>query len=156
MQSRRIIEQPVLCSVEHANATSDKQLLPQSTEESAQISLSPEPNASRSYEIWKHRLGNKQLRHAALVVRCCCSDKPIHCFQAVSTTNLQVAPIWFSAQLTFNFSLSMTNVTSNTILSSTSSLFTYGFSCVLLGEKYTKVKLLSILICIAGEDALLC
>ena len=64
--------------------------------------------------------------------------------------NFQVAPLWFGAQLAFNFSLSMTNVTSNTILSSTSGLFTYGLSCLLLGEAYTLVKLLFILVCIAG------
>lgn len=64
---------------------------------------------------------------------------------------MQVAPIWFAAQLTFNFSLSMTNITSNTILSSTSSLFTFGLSCVLLEEKFTKTKLVSIVGCIIGE-----
>ena len=63
----------------------------------------------------------------------------------------QIAPLWLGAQLTFNFSLSMTNVTSNTILSSTSSLFTFGLSCVLLGETYTSLKLLSIMVCIAGR-----
>ena len=62
----------------------------------------------------------------------------------------QVAPLWFGAQLAFNFSLSMTNVTSNTILSSTSGLFTYVLSCLLLGEAFNLVKLLSILICITG------
>lgn len=44
----------------------------------------------------------------------------------------------------------MTNVTSNTILSCTSGLFTYGLSCLLLGEAYTLLKLLSILVCITG------
>lgn len=68
--------------------------------------------------------------------------------------NFQVAPLWFGAQLAFNFSLSMTNVTSNTILSSTSGLFTYGASCLLLGEVYTLVKLLFILVCIAGAPHL--
>ncbi|KAL0027748.1 hypothetical protein WJX77_002727 [Trebouxia sp. C0004] len=77
---------------------------------------------------WSQTVGNKQIRHAALVV----------------------APLWFGAQLTFNLSLSMTNVTSNTILSSTSSLFTFALSCLLLGEKYTFVKLGSIVVCIAG------
>ena len=44
----------------------------------------------------------------------------------------------------------MTNVTSNTILSSTSGLFTYVLSCLLLAEAFNLVKLLSILICITG------
>ena len=64
--------------------------------------------------------------------------------------SLQVAPLWFGAQLAFNFSLSMTNITSNTILSSTSGLFTYVLSCLLLGEAFNLVKLLSILVCITG------
>lgn len=37
----------------------------------------------------------------------------------------QVAPVWFGAQLTFTASLQFTSVTSNTVLSSCSSLFVY-------------------------------
>ncbi len=54
---------------------------------------------------------------------------------------LHVAPLWFFAQLTFNASLSMTSVTSNTILSSTSALFTFLFSVMLLSERFTYSKL---------------
>ena len=64
---------------------------------------------------------------------------------------LQVAPLWFAAQLTFNVSLSETTVTSNTILSSTSSLFTYGLSCLLLLEAFVISKLLFIALAIGGE-----
>jgi len=59
-------------------------------------------------------------------------------------------PLWFAAQCTFNTSLAYTSVTSNTILSSTSSLFTFGLSILLLGELYTSKKLLAILACIFG------
>ena len=62
----------------------------------------------------------------------------------------QVAPLWFFAQLCFNYSLSATTVTSNTILASTSSLFTYALSCVLLHEAFTAYKLTAILLCIGG------
>lgn len=62
----------------------------------------------------------------------------------------QVAPLWFFAQLCFNYSLSATTVTSNTILASTSSLFTYALSCVLLREAFTAYKLTAILLCIGG------
>lgn len=62
----------------------------------------------------------------------------------------QVAPLWFFAQLCFNYSLSATTVTSNTILASTSSLFTYALSCVLLREAFTAFKLTAILLCIGG------
>ena len=67
---------------------------------------------------------------------------------------LQVAPLWFLAQWTFNLSLSRTSVTSNTILSSTSSLFTFGASCLFLRERFTAPKLAFIVTCIAGRSAL--
>jgi hypothetical protein len=58
---------------------------------------------------------------------------------------------WFIAQYLFNLSLSMTSVTSNTILSSSSSLFTFALSMVVLKEPYSCAKLLSIAACIGGE-----
>ncbi|GAX73106.1 hypothetical protein CEUSTIGMA_g559.t1 [Chlamydomonas eustigma] len=59
-------------------------------------------------------------------------------------------PLWFGAQYTFNTSLAYTSVTSNTILSSTSSFFTFLLSMLLLGESYSSSKLLAIAACIAG------
>ncbi len=64
-----------------------------------------------------------------------------------------MAPLWFAAQLCFNYSLAATTVTSNTILASTSSLFTYALSCVLLREAFTAYKLTAILLCITGPPA---
>jgi solute carrier family 35 protein F5 len=61
-----------------------------------------------------------------------------------------VAPLWFLAQLTFNYSLKLTTVTSNTILSSASSLFTFFFSVAFLSEKFTVFKLGCIGALIAG------
>lgn len=61
-----------------------------------------------------------------------------------------VAPLWFLAQLTFNISLSKTSVTSNTILSSASSLFTFVFSVMMLSEKFTYFKLSCIVALIIG------
>lgn len=63
----------------------------------------------------------------------------------------QVAPLWYLAQLTFNTSLSMTSVTSNTILSSTSALFTFLFAVALLAEAFTLWKLAFILLLVVGE-----
>ena len=62
--------------------------------------------------------------------------------------------MWFVAQLCFNYSLATTTVTSNTILSSSSSLFTYVLSCALQLEAFTAFKLTAILICITGTLAL--
>lgn len=44
----------------------------------------------------------------------------------------------------------MTSVTSNTILSSASSLFTFALSIVFLKEPFTAAKLVSIAACIGG------
>ncbi|KAL6564007.1 hypothetical protein OROHE_005247 [Orobanche hederae] len=68
----------------------------------------------------------------------------------VAKISLLVCPIWFLAQLTFNLSLKYTTVTSNTILSSSSSLFTFVVALVFLGEKFAWLKLLSVLLCMGG------
>ncbi|XP_019188446.1 PREDICTED: thiamine-repressible mitochondrial transport protein THI74 [Ipomoea nil] len=68
----------------------------------------------------------------------------------VAKVSLLICPFWFLAQLTFNLSLKYTTVTSNTILSTASSLFTFLVSVVFLGEKFTWVKLLSVLLCMGG------
>ncbi len=53
---------------------------------------------------------------------------------------LQVGPLWYVAQLTFNLSLAHTSVTSNTVISSTSSLFTFLISMWLLSEAFKSKK----------------
>ncbi|KAJ4822318.1 hypothetical protein Tsubulata_043881 [Turnera subulata] len=68
----------------------------------------------------------------------------------MAKVSLLICPFWFFAQLTFNLSLKYTTVTSNTILSTASSLFTFLVSLVFLGEKFTWVKLASVLLCMAG------
>lgn len=68
----------------------------------------------------------------------------------VAKVSLLICPFWFFAQLTFNLSLKYTTVTSNTILSSTSSLFTFFVSVGFLGERFTYIKLISVLLCMGG------
>ncbi|KAL1211923.1 hypothetical protein V5N11_023901 [Cardamine amara subsp. amara] len=68
----------------------------------------------------------------------------------VAKVSLLICPFWFLAQLTFNVSLKYTTVTSNTILSSASSLFTFLVSLIFLGEKFTWLKLFSVLLCMSG------
>ncbi|CAN6888271.1 unnamed protein product, partial [Brassica oleracea] len=68
----------------------------------------------------------------------------------VAKVSLVICPFWFLAQLTFNLSLKYTTVTSNTILSSSSSLFTFLVSLIFLGEKFTWLKLVSVLLCMSG------
>lgn len=64
--------------------------------------------------------------------------------------SLLICPFWFFAQLSFNLSLKYTTVTSNTILSTSSSLFTFFMSLFFLGETFTWVKLVSVLLCMGG------
>lgn len=61
-----------------------------------------------------------------------------------------VAPLWFAAQLAFNASLARTTVTSNTILSSASGLFTYALAVAFLGEAKSWGRLGAVLACMAG------
>ncbi|KAL5562092.1 hypothetical protein UlMin_031839 [Ulmus minor] len=68
----------------------------------------------------------------------------------MARVSLLICPFWFFAQLTFNLSLKYTTVTSNTILSSASSLFTFLVSVAFLGENFTWVKLISVLLCMGG------
>lgn len=68
----------------------------------------------------------------------------------VAKVSLLICPFWFLAQLTFNFSLKYTTVTSNTILSSASSLFTFLVALAFLGEKFTWLKFISVILCMAG------
>ncbi|KAG0496167.1 hypothetical protein HPP92_000858 [Vanilla planifolia] len=68
----------------------------------------------------------------------------------VAQVSLLICPFWFFAQLTFNLSLKYTTVTSNTILSSSSSLFTFLVAVVFLEESFTWVKLVSVLLCMGG------
>ncbi|KAL6840238.1 hypothetical protein ACP4OV_030048 [Aristida adscensionis] len=68
----------------------------------------------------------------------------------VAKVSMVVGPFWFLSQLTFNLSLRYTTITSNTILSSTSSLFTFLVALVFLGETFTWLKLISVLLCMGG------
>lgn len=68
----------------------------------------------------------------------------------MAKVGLLISPFWFLAQLTFNLSLKYTTITSNTILSSSSSLFTFLVSIAFLGEKFTCLKLISVLLCMGG------
>ncbi|KAJ7950415.1 thiamine-repressible mitochondrial transport protein THI74 [Quillaja saponaria] len=68
----------------------------------------------------------------------------------VAKVSILICPFWFFAQLAFNLSLKYTTVTSNTILSSASSLFTFLVSLAFLGEKFTWVKFISVLLCMGG------
>ena len=66
---------------------------------------------------------------------------------ATAKISLIVCPIWFLANWTYNQSLSMTSVTSSTIISTTSSLFSFIGSVWFTGEEFTYTKLGGALLC---------
>ena len=61
-----------------------------------------------------------------------------------------VATPWFLAQYTYNASLRFTSITSNTVISTSSSLYTFLFGLAFLGEKFTWGKLAVLLACLGG------
>ncbi|RLN71816.1 hypothetical protein BBJ29_004859 [Phytophthora kernoviae] len=62
-----------------------------------------------------------------------------------------VAPLWFIANFTYNESLNLTSVTSSTILSATSSVFTLILGIWILKERFTWAKFLGVALCMAGN-----
>ncbi|KMT05605.1 hypothetical protein BVRB_7g167460 [Beta vulgaris subsp. vulgaris] len=68
----------------------------------------------------------------------------------VARVSLLICPFWFLSQLTFNLALKYTTITSNTILCTSSSLFTFMLSLAFLGEKFTWLKLMGVLLCMGG------
>jgi solute carrier family 35 protein F5 len=71
-------------------------------------------------------------------------------FTRCARAALAVAPLWFAAQLTFNWSLALTSVPSNTILSTTSCVFALIISRALLRERASSVKTASAAATVTG------
>lgn len=65
----------------------------------------------------------------------------------------QVFPVWFAAQYCFATSLAFTSVTSNTVLSSTAALFTYGAAVLAAREPATWGRLACVLAAVTGTCA---
>jgi solute carrier family 35, member F5 len=61
-----------------------------------------------------------------------------------------IAPVWFGANLCYNASLRTTSVTSSTIISCTSSLWTLLLSALFAREKLTWRKATGVVLCVAG------
>lgn len=64
---------------------------------------------------------------------------------------LMFCPLWFAANSLFNFSLAMTSVASNTILSSTSSIWTLLLSRVILDQRITLPKVAAVALVVGGS-----
>ena len=72
-------------------------------------------------------------------------------FEYTARAAVGIAPLWFAAQLAFNYSLLYTSVTSNSILSTSSAIFTFGLSVYLVNERYSKERVLAILVYMLGS-----
>ncbi|KAH7574365.1 hypothetical protein JRO89_XS03G0287000 [Xanthoceras sorbifolium] len=68
----------------------------------------------------------------------------------VAATGFCIAPIWFLTEYLTNAALSRTSVASTTVLSSTSGLFTLLISALLGQDKVNAVKVISVVISMAG------
>lgn len=73
-------------------------------------------------------------------------------FGATLIASAVVCPIWFFANFTYNFSLKWTSISSNTILSSTSSIWTFLLSVIVLRESVTPSKVLGIALAVLGSS----
>jgi solute carrier family 35 protein F5 len=61
-----------------------------------------------------------------------------------------VCPLWFLAQGSYNWALAGTSVSSSTILSTSSCVFTFGLSLLILKEPFSWLKLAGVLVTVAG------
>lgn len=64
---------------------------------------------------------------------------------------MKIAPVWFLANWTYNASLAYTSITSSTVLASTGSLFTFLFAVVCGDERFSCLKLLGVILGVAGS-----
>lgn len=81
-------------------------------------------------------------------------EEPPYDLRRLAHAALLFCPLWFLANVLFNYSLAQTSVSSNTILSTTSSIWTLVLSFALLGHRLcAPLKLLAVLLSIAGAVA---
>ncbi|CAH0483009.1 unnamed protein product [Peronospora belbahrii] len=86
------------------------------------------------------------------------SDKELQQRSSAQTSYFQIfrisaiiSPLWFIANFTYNESLNLTSVSSSTIVSSTSTVFTFLLSVVALKEPFVWMKLAGVIFCMAGN-----
>lgn len=75
---------------------------------------------------------------------------PPYSFDYHARAAIAVAPIWVLAQLAFNFSLLMTSVTANSMLSSSSAVFTFCVSVYLGLDRFTWMKVAAVTAYVCG------
>lgn len=103
----------------------------------------------------KETLGSGLIRNESYTAATWPKSKPSHAngaffHQPTMMAAVWASPLWFAAQYTFNMSLASTSVTSNTVLSSTSTVFTFLLSIMLLKEPFHWIKLLCCFAAVGG------
>lgn len=78
-------------------------------------------------------------------------DNSKYCLSELWRCAMMFCPLWFAANCLFNYSLAMTSVSSNTILSSTSSVWTLLLSRAILVHPITKAKLCAVGLVVGGS-----
>lgn len=63
----------------------------------------------------------------------------------------RIAPLWFVANCSYNWSLDELTVTTSTVISTTSCMWTYAFSVACAEEAPSRRKLLGVALCMAGN-----
>ena len=74
--------------------------------------------------------------------------------RASAVSGAKIAPIWFLANLSYNYSMSLTSITSSTIISSSSAAFTLLFSVLFIGERPTRTHRQAEALALVGRVAL--
>eukprot|EP00466_Bigelowiella_natans_P009514 jgi/Bigna1/55457/estExt_Genewise1Plus.C_600053 len=69
----------------------------------------------------------------------------------IARTSALICPLWFLANWSYNESLAMTSVTSSTVISNTSTLWTFVLSICVLGEGFSWWKVGGVLLCLGGN-----
>uniref|UniRef100_K3WL39 EamA domain-containing protein n=1 Tax=Globisporangium ultimum (strain ATCC 200006 / CBS 805.95 / DAOM BR144) TaxID=431595 RepID=K3WL39_GLOUD len=72
-------------------------------------------------------------------------------YKQIAVISATISPLWFVANFTYNQSLNMTSVTSSTIVSSTSTVFTFLMSVIILREPFVWLKVVGVVLCMAGN-----
>jgi solute carrier family 35 protein F5 len=72
------------------------------------------------------------------------TNQPVLSHRQLARIGMCICPLWFIANVSYTYSLSLTTNTSSTIIATTSSLFTYIFGVVFSDESFTPEKLVSI------------
>ncbi|TDH74408.1 hypothetical protein CCR75_001973 [Bremia lactucae] len=72
-------------------------------------------------------------------------------YREIGYISAQISPLWFLANYTYNESLNLTSVSSSTIVSSTSTVFTFLLSVMVLHEPFVKMNVMGVIVCLIGN-----